>query len=277
MDQELERNDEGFTEIDSEIAGEEALDGAADDGSTSCFEGDKGDLPPAARRACTELLRKYFISEATEGALFQMVLDNLEDVERCMNNLYLRVKVSKRYRVAYAVSVPDDDLVSGVQRISVKRNAPLKRDETILLVRLRVLQHKLEAEDPENWFVERRDMEEHLMATCYRDDLDEGRVSLRISNAIKTLASYGYIKLVNEDEGRYRIMPVLPAILDLQTASSLMQQVLGKLEPEGDAKDASDLTANSNAADADGHSASAFGNDVRDAFGLELGVDGGKG
>ena len=163
-----------------------------------------------------------------------MLLDNLDDVERCMNNLYLRVKVSKRYRVAYAVSVPEDELVSGVQRYSVKRNAPLKRDESILLVRLRVLQHKLEAEDPDNWFVERRDMEEHLMATCYRDDLDQERVALRISNAIKTLAAYGYIKLVNEDEQRYRIMPVLPAILDLQTALALTEQVKDKITPDED-------------------------------------------
>ena len=248
MDERLGRGEGGPLEED----GLEALDGEAEDGSHACFEGDKGDLPPGARRACTALLTKYFVSEETEGTLFQTVLDNLEDVERCMNNLYLRLKVSKRYRVAFVVSVPDDDLVSGVQRYSVKRNAPLKRDETILLVRLRVLQHKLEAEDPANWFVERRDMEEYLMATCYQDDLDEERVSLRISNAIKTLSTYGYIKLVNEEEQRYRIMPVLPAILDLQMALSLMQQVLGKVSANNGEDDDGDGPYDALAQDADG-------------------------
>lgn len=204
---------------DVEEGGEDASEAFA------CFEGDQGDLPPAARYVCTELLRKYAISEATEGALYQAAVDNLSDVERCMNNLYLRVRVSKRYKVVYVVSVPDEELISGAQRMMVKRNVPLKRDETVLLIRLRVLQHKLEGEDPDNWFVERREMEEHLESACYQDDLDEERATQRISNAIKTLNTLGYIKLVNVDEQRYRIMPLLPATLDLERATALMGQL----------------------------------------------------
>ena len=64
--------------------------------SNACFDGDHGDLPSAARHVCTELLRKYSISEATEGALYQIALDHLPDVERCLNNLFLRVRVNKR-------------------------------------------------------------------------------------------------------------------------------------------------------------------------------------
>ena len=236
----------GHDAVDERVfayAGEADLyaDEAADEGDAAeafaCFDGDQGDLPPAARYACTELLKKYSISEAVDGALYQTTLDNLEGVERCLNNLYLRLKVSKRYKVVYATSVSDDELISGAQRMTVKRNVALKRDETVLLIRLRVLQHKLEAEDPDLWFVERRDMEEHLESTCYRDDLDEERVASRISNAIKTLCTLGYLKLVNAEEQRYRIMPQLPATLDLERALALADQLRAGLaqdpEPEG--------------------------------------------
>lgn len=209
---------------------DEAADGIRESSANECFDGDTGDLPPAARYACTELLRKYYVSAATEGALYQTAVDNLADITRCLNNLYLRVHVSKRYQVVYATSVPDEDLVSGVQRMSVKRNVALKRDETVLLVRLRVLQHKLEAEDDQNWFVERREMEDHLRATCYRDDLDEERVNQRISNAIKTLCTLGYLKLASEEEQRYRIMPILPATLDLERVHALAGQLDAKAD-----------------------------------------------
>ncbi len=197
------------------------------------FEDDTGDLAMPARRALTGLLSKPTVSNLFEPELYHLVLTN-EALIRCdLNNLGLTLHVSERYGVAWASQAT----VEGKSPLYIlKRSMMLRRDQTVVLVRLRVRQHAAETRGEEHWFFERDEIVEEVADVLYPDGKDRSRASAAVYRALADLEGMGYIKSVRNREGYYQILPVLPASLSLERTSQLvtqMEEIVGQTRDAG--------------------------------------------
>ena len=98
------------------------------------FDGDTGDMTADARMAAIALKRERYIS----GELFDLVKDNVEAVERSLNNDMLRLVSNEKYHVMYAA--PVSGIESNIR--SLKTRASLSREDAAMLAFLRI--HVLE-------------------------------------------------------------------------------------------------------------------------------------
>ena len=186
------------------------------------FEDDAGDLPMAGRRALTGLLSKPTVSDLFEPELYQLVLSNEAQIRRDLNNLGLTLHISERYGVAWASQAA----MEGKSPLYVlKRSMMLRRDQTVVLVRLRVRQHAAETRGEEHWFFERDEIVEEVADVLYPDSKNRSRAQAAVSHALADLESMGYIKGVRNREGYYQILPVLPASLSLDQTNELLAQM----------------------------------------------------
>lgn len=212
--------------------GADVLDQTLLDGShgDALFDGDAGDLPIATRRALTALLSRPYISSIGERDIFATVQQEQAVLSRELSNLGLKLHLSERYEVAWAVQAP----IEGVNPLRrLKRTYPLPRDATLLLVSIRVQQHADEARGQDIWFIDYEDMANLLASGPYADDRDGKRVASAINAAVDRLEKLGYIRKVNEAEGRYRVMPIVPATFSLERAKECLAALQAQA-PSGD-------------------------------------------
>ena len=117
------------------------------------FDGDTGDMTADARMAAIALKRERYIS----GELFDLVKDNVEAVERSLNNDMLRLVSNEKYHVMYAA--PVSGIESNIR--SLKTRASLSREDAAMLAFLRI--HVLEYENQKtpvaDWQVSRDEIE----------------------------------------------------------------------------------------------------------------------
>lgn len=193
------------------------------------FEDDAGDMPLAARRALTGLLSKPSVSSLFEPELYRLVLAHEAQVRRDLNNLGLTLTVSERYGVAWASQAA----VEGASPLyTLKRSMRLRRDQTVVLVRLRVRQHAAETRGEEHWFFSSDELVEEVADILYPDSKDRARASGAVARALADLEGMGYVRSVRGSEDSYQILPVLPASLSLERTKELVLQ-MQKLVAEG--------------------------------------------
>lgn len=186
------------------------------------FEDDAGDLPTLARRALTGLLSKPSVSDLFEQELFRLVLAYEPQIRRDLNNLGLTLTISERYGVAWASQAT----IEGASPLyTLKRSMRLRRDQTVVLVRLRVRQHAAETRGEENWFFERDEIVEEVADVLYPDSKDHARATAAVTRALSDLEGIGYLRSVRNRDGLYQILPVLPASLSLERTSQLVTQM----------------------------------------------------
>lgn len=196
------------------------------------FEDDAGDLPIAGRRALTALLSKPTLSDLFEPELYHLVLNNEAQIRRDLNNLGLALHVSERYGVAWASQAA----VEGKSPLYVlKRSMMLRRDQTVVLVRLRVRQHAAETRGEEHWFFERDEIVEEVADVLYPDSKNRAKATAAVSHALADLETMGYIKGVRNRDGYYQILPVLPASLSLERTNELVAQMEELVKQANDA------------------------------------------
>ena len=76
-----------------------------------------------------------------------------------------------------------------------------------------------EANGEELWFVSREDLVELLASGPYAGDRDGARLERGLKSAIKQLTEVGYLKDTPAAPGRYRVMPLLPAVFTIHSLS----------------------------------------------------------
>lgn len=199
------------------------------------FEGDVGDLPAEARYALTRLVRDRYVADEMPGkyrtSTYSLILTYRDDLSRCLNNLCLVLNVNEKYRVAWASTAPFDGDMPGVV---LKRAAVQRRDVTLLLVTLRIAAQNAELDGREHWYIDRSEIENAFVTISpYADEGDAEHVRRRIESAITEACTLGYLEKAKAAEGRYRILPVLPAIMTLERATDLVEQ-LRSLVDEGE-------------------------------------------
>lgn len=197
---------------------EESGEAERDNSTHALFEGDEGSLPAEARRVLTLLVRDVCVCALEAPADYETIRLYRRELTRELNNLGLTLTISSRYEVAFAQQAQGDDIGA----LMLKKTQPLNRDATILLVSIRARQHNDEANGEDLWFVSREDLVELLASGPYAGDRDGARLERGLNSALKQLMEAGYLKDAPAAPGRYRVMPLLPAVFTLERASDLL-------------------------------------------------------
>lgn len=191
------------------------------------FDGDRGDLPPDARYALTRLVRDRYVSDEVGGkrriSTYALVLQHKDDIQRNLNNLCLTLNINEKYRVAWASTAPFDGTMPGVV---LKRANVQKRDVTLLLITLRIAAQNAELEGRERWYIDLEDIYDSFTTISpYADAGDAAAVRRNIDIAISEACTCGYLEKSAAAEGRYRILPIVAAMLTLDRATELVAQL----------------------------------------------------
>ena len=231
------------------IAAEDDLEedlGADDDLSESLydapdneglFDGDRGDLPAEARYALTRLVRDRYVSDEVGGkyrvSTYALIMRHRDDIQRNLNNLCMTLNVNEKYRVAWASTAPFDGSMPGVV---IKRSPVQKRDVTLLLITLRIAAQNAELDGRERWYIDRQDIDDTFVTYApYANEGDAQLVRGRIDAAVSEACTCGYLEAVDNVPGRYRILPIVAAMLTLERAQELVTQLNTLLDTEEDA------------------------------------------
>lgn len=199
------------------------------------FDGDRGDLPAEARYALTRLVRDRYISDEVGGkyrvSTYALIMRHRDDIQRNLNNLCLTLNVNEKYRVAWASTAPFDGAMPGVV---IKRGLVQKRDVTLLLITLRIAAQNAELDGRERWYIDQDDIDEAFVTLSpYADEGDARLVRGRIDAAVTEACTCGYLERVDTGERRYRIMPIVAAMFNLERAQELVAQLTTLLQGEG--------------------------------------------
>lgn len=206
------------------------------DSRDGLFDGDQGDLPPEVRYALTLLIRDRYVADEAGGryrmSTYSIILENKDDIQRNLNNLCLMLNINEKYRVAWASTAPFDGAMPGVV---IKRNLVQRRDVTLLLITLRITAQNAELEGRTHWYIDRSDIDAAF--TTLSPYANEGNATLvrrRIDSAITEACTLGYLEPTEASGDRYRILPIVPAILTLERAQELIAQLDEMTSPKGD-------------------------------------------
>lgn len=226
-----EGGDEDFS-VEEDDLSEELYDAPDREG---LFDGDRGDLPAEARYALTRLVRDRFVSDEMGGkyrvSTYSLILAHRDDIQRNLNNLCMTLNVNEKYRVAWASTAPFDGSMPGVV---IKRSPVQKRDVTLLLITLRIAAQNAELDGRERWYIDRGDIDEAFVTLSpYANEGDALLVRGRIDAAVSEACTCGYLEKVESVEGRYRITPIVPAMLTLERAQELVTQLAALVFEEG--------------------------------------------
>lgn len=198
----------------------------------SLFDGDCGDIAPEARYALTRLVRDRYVSDETpskyRSSTYALVLQHKDDIRRNLNNLCLTLNMNEKYRVAWASTAPFDGDMPGVV---IKRANVQKRDVTLLLITLRIAAQNAELEGREHWYIDRSDIDDTFITLApYADEGDAAMVRKNIDMAISEACTCGYLERSSSAENRYRILPIVAAMLTLERAQELVAQLKGLVQ-----------------------------------------------
>ncbi|MBX9034087.1 DUF4194 domain-containing protein [Gordonibacter massiliensis (ex Traore et al. 2017)] len=187
------------------------------------FEGDTGTLDYEQRRAVTTLVRKRYVSEVTDAEIWNDILEHEDVIRSSLNNLFLTLTVDKRYDVAYAQQAPSGS--ANPFPNALKQSASLKREETLLIIYLRIYYHQQFASGETNVFVDREDLENYLDPLFNKDAVDHVAAKDRVAKAIDEMTSkQGYLIKVAGQSGRYRISPVVASLFPLERVKELKEK-----------------------------------------------------
>ena len=173
-------------------------------------------------------------SRYISGELFDLVKDNVEAVERSLNNDMLRLVSNDKYHVMYAA--PVSGIESNIR--SLKTRASLSREDAAMLAFLRI--HVLEYENQKtpvaDWQVSRDEIRAALAtgAGYLAGGNDEEGTTKKIAAAISRMTTYGYLEPTDDDE-MLAITPLVPIVLDRQLADEWLDMTTPSMTHDTDA------------------------------------------
>ena len=187
------------------------------------FEGDTGTLDYEQRCAVMALIRKRYVSEVTDAQTWNDILENEDVVRSALNNLFLTLTVDKRYNVAYAQQAASESTDPFPN--ALKQSASLKREETLLIIYLRIYYHQQFASGESSVFVDREDLENYLEPLSNKDVVDHVAAQDRVAKAIDEMVSkQGYLIKIPGQSGRYRVSPIVASLFPLDRVRELREK-----------------------------------------------------
>ncbi|UAJ80967.1 DUF4194 domain-containing protein [Leifsonia sp. ZF2019] len=235
-----------ITETGSDRGAEAATNDA--DGATDAF-GDAADerLPLAARRALVALLTSRFITRSTHPEAWGGLIDHEDEVRTRLEEIFLTLSIDRDHEVAFKRQSAEDGAP-----VLLRREKPLSRDASLLLVLLRQEHAYTDASD-DAVTVSRDHISEFLGRFQTDAAHDEVRVDRRIRAAIAAMERIGLLVPETDDPDLYVVSPaVVPLVTTTELAhlTRLFQEASGAELRGDDGADADDTRIDATEVDA---------------------------
>ncbi|GAA3708848.1 hypothetical protein GCM10022377_23210 [Zhihengliuella alba] len=102
---------------------------------TRLFDGDTGRFELPLRQALVRLLRGPYLDGTADARLWQLVLDRRAEIAAYVSELFLRLEIDQERKIALLSPVE----VDAPHTTAIAPRKPLKREETLLALRLRLM------------------------------------------------------------------------------------------------------------------------------------------
>ncbi|PYY50968.1 DUF4194 domain-containing protein [Curtobacterium sp. MCBD17_023] len=205
--------------VDDEVAFEDAsgvfVDELAerDESTFALFEGDEGRLDEPQRRALVALLRHPYVSARTHVDEWRAVLDAEHQLRSRLNDLFLELHVDRDREVAFKRQARSESTRRGFP--TLLRDAPYTREETIVLVYLRMRLRADARPGPDQVVVDRSEILGHVSGFRPATATDRTRDEARVAKAIERLVT-ARVLLKTTDPDRFRVASVVEVLLPLE-------------------------------------------------------------
>lgn len=221
--------------------------GATGTGATDAF-GDRAAeaLPREARIALVTLLTSRFITRAKQPDAWRGLLDYEDDIRARLDELFLTLHLDREHEVAFKRQNGED----GVP-VLLRREKPLSRDASLLLVLLRQEHAYTDAHD-EPVTVTRDHIAEFLGRFQGDAAHDEVRVDRRIRAAIAALDRLELLTPAPDDADLFFVSPAIVPLIgaaELMHLERMFLTAAGADAPEGGAADPAEPAAAEEAAE----------------------------
>lgn len=164
-------------------------------------------LPGSARRALAALLTNRFITRTGNRAAWESLLDHEPRIRSRLADLFLDLVVDRDYDVAFKRQSIKEDVP-----VMLRRDRPLTREATLLLVHMRQLHAYTDSQD-DPVLLPLDAVTDFLAQFRAPQDTDEARFDKRVESAINALNSIGLLKADPDDEQMYVVSPaVVPLV-----------------------------------------------------------------
>lgn len=184
------------------------------------FEGDDPDgsngsrLPIEARRALTTLQINRFITRSRHRAAWEALLVYEDEIRERLADMFLLLIIDRDYEVAFKRQDPAED----APRL-LRRDKPLSRDASLLLIHLRKEHTYTDATD-DPVMITRAQVGELLRPFREDGDGDEARFERRVDAAIRAVVE---LKLLTQDPDADYLLTVSPAVVPLIGVDEVMR------------------------------------------------------
>lgn len=208
------------------------------------FDGDSGSFPLTLRQLLVKLLRGPYLDGAVDPSGWQLLLDSQDAVAKYFSEIFLTLSIDMDRKIAMLAPVEIDQ----PHTAPIAPRRALKRDETLLALRLRLLleQHSGTGNDA---VISRVGMHDVLAEHRSASDRDDKRFAEACDAAIARLTS---LRLLTSTElaDEFRISPALAMALPLASIQDIPryiaaidsnQSVLSLNENTAEETDKSDL------------------------------------
>ncbi|RPE83371.1 uncharacterized protein DUF4194 [Curtobacterium sp. PhB137] len=188
-------------------------DDERDESSFALFEGDEGRLDEHQRRALVALLRHSYVSSRTHPDEWRAVLDAEYQLRSRLNDLFLELHVDRDREVAWKRQARSES-----QRRTfptLLRDLPYTREETIVLVYLRMRLRADARPGPDQVVVDRAEILGHVAGFRPATATDRTRDEGRVAKAVERLVT-ARILIRTSDPDRFRVASVVEVLLPLE-------------------------------------------------------------
>ncbi|WP_416394154.1 MULTISPECIES: DUF4194 domain-containing protein [unclassified Curtobacterium] len=193
-------------------------DDERDETSFALFEGDEGRLDDRQRRALVALLRSPYVSARTHTDEWRAVLDAEHQLRSRLNDLFLELHVDRDREVAWKRQARSESQRRGFP--TLLRDVPYTREETIVLVYLRMRLRADTRPGPDQVVVDRSEILGHVAGFRPATATDRTRDEGRVAKAVERLVT-ARILLKTSDPDRFRIASVVEVLLPLERLRDL--------------------------------------------------------
>lgn len=188
------------------------------------FEGDRGELTFSQRKTLVVILKRKYLAADKYPKEWATLLESRVAIETRLNDLFQVLVVDEDRQFAYKRSAATSD--GGIKFPSLLHNRQYTLEETVLLVELRDKYAREWASGASSVYVDHEEMLNHLESYRRANGTNHVATRRREAGSIEGLVDEGILICIDGDTDRFRIAPVINAVLTIEKLRELKQWII---------------------------------------------------
>lgn len=198
-----------------------------DSEAAGLFDGDRGELSLAERRALVVLLKRKYLAADRYPREWQTLLDSRALIEMRLNELFQVLVLDEERQFAYKRSASPE---GGGTFPTLLHDRQYTLEETVLLVELRERYAQEWSSGAAAVYVERDELLVWLEMYRRADVTNRVGTRRREDGAVDGLVDEGILIKIDGDAERFRVAPVINSVLTVEKLRELRQWIISDLE-----------------------------------------------